>query len=47
MKRPLLFKLFLGFLACTGILSLSILLFSFWTTQKLYTNCVEEELDNT
>jgi two-component system phosphate regulon sensor histidine kinase PhoR len=47
MKRPLLFKLFLGFLACTGILSLSILLFSFWTTQKLYTNCVEEELGNT
>jgi len=46
MKKSLFFKLYLGFLVCTGILSVAILLFSFRMTQKLYTNSVRTELEH-
>ena len=46
MKKPLFFKLYLGFLVCTGILSFAILLFSFRMTEKLYTNSVRVELEH-
>ena len=45
MKRSLFFKLFLGFLVSTAVITVSILLFSFKTIENHYTKTVADDLE--